>query len=255
MITPSSESQNIGANGRRTPDEIVAEIEGTRERLARTLDALEDKLSARRRLHAAADSARHMGENLMRSASDTLSPDITTMIRLDHAHVLALFRRFKPFTSPSRKKALVANACLALQIHAQLEEEIFYPALREAVGPSETLDKSVPEHDEMRSLITTLQSMEPRDVGYDETFRKLMRAVLHHVADEETTLLPQAEELMSHRLAGLGKQMTKRRVELLKPHAAEVAVTTMRSFPVAFATAVAGVTALSWLAFRPRKHM
>ena len=62
------------------------------------------------------------------------SPTITNMIRMDHTHVLMLFRRFKPDTSLARKKALVANACLALEVHAQLEEEIFYPALREVLG-------------------------------------------------------------------------------------------------------------------------
>ncbi len=49
------------------------------------------------------------------------------MIRLDHTHVLALFRRFNRSASIRRKEAIVANACLALEIHATLEEEIFYP--------------------------------------------------------------------------------------------------------------------------------
>ncbi len=162
-----------------------------------------------------------------------LSPSITSMIRMDHTHVLALSRRFHPDTSPARKLALVTNACLALEIHARLEEEIFYPALRNAAGPDPVLDKSVPEHDEMRGLIAKLRAMEPEDPEYDTTFMQLIRIVLHHVADEETRLLPEAERRLQSQLRELGQQMTKRRLQLLKPHALEVTKTTMQSFPVA----------------------
>jgi hypothetical protein len=70
----------------------------------------------------------------MNSLLDRVTPGITAMIRLDHSHVLALSRRYKPAVSRGRKAALVTNACLALEIHAQLEEEIFYPALRAVIG-------------------------------------------------------------------------------------------------------------------------
>ena len=254
MNTASTENLSAASLAGRSPEEIERRIDGTREELSRTLDALQARLSVRRRFHEAADTARRKGEHLMRTATDTVCPDITTMIRMDHTHVLAVFRRYKPHATDGKKRALVANACLALEVHTQLEEEIFYPALRKAAVANEALDKSVPAHDEMRSLIGALRSMQPGDVGYDETFRTLMRVVLHHVADEETTLLPQAEELLAGQLGVLGLQMTKRRVELLKPHAAEMTRTTARSFPLVSATAVAGVLALSWLAIRPRRH-
>ena len=66
----------------------------------------------------------------MNPALERITPGITAMIRVDHSHVLALLRRYKPDISSNRRKALAANSCLALEIHAQLEEEIFYPALR-----------------------------------------------------------------------------------------------------------------------------
>jgi hypothetical protein len=157
-----------------------------------------------------------------------------------------LFRRFKPEVSPDRKAALVTNACLALEIHAQLEEEIFYPALRPVVAGDEgVLNKSVPEHDEMRQLIGELRSMEPGDPAFDRQFRALIRTVLHHVADEETTLLPLAEETLGDELRDLGARMTKRRIQLLGPHAGEVAVTAARSFPLATVAAGLGVAALA----------
>jgi hemerythrin superfamily protein len=231
----------------RSPEEIQQEIDGTRAELASTLEELESRLSPRQRLN----DVRETGQRLVRTGLNAVSPDITTMIRLDHTHVLALFRRFKPYTSLGKKRALVTNACLALEIHAQLEEEIFYPALLEATGPSAQLDKSVREHDAMRKLIADVRALEPGGPNYDETFRALIRDLLHHVADEETMLLPLAEEVMGEQLGELGLRMTRRRIELLRPHAQEVAMSSVRSFPVLFGAAAAGALLLGWLALRP----
>jgi len=185
------------------------------------------------------------------------SPTITSMIRLDHTHLLALFRRFHPDTPSSRKLALVTSACLALELHMQLLEEIFYPALRNVVGTDPVLEKSVPEHDEMRRLIQVLRTSNPEAADYDRTFRELMRLTLHHAADEESTLLPQAEQLLRNDLGTLGVQMAKRRMQLMGPHAGEFAATTVRSFPVATAALAAGALGLGVLLFgkRPAKHV
>ena len=181
------------------------------------------------------------------NAITRLAPSITTMIRIDHTHAMTLFHRFKADTSPNRKRALVRNACLAIEIHAQLEDEIFYPALRSVLTGDEVLDKSEPEHERMRQLINELRERLGADdasagTAFDDKFMDLMRLVIHHVADEETRLLPAAERLLADRLSDLGVEMTKRRMELLKPHAGELAATTIRSFPVA---AVAGAALLT----------
>ena len=176
----------------------------------------------------------------MNASLNNLSPSITAMIRMDHTHAMAVFHRYKVTTSEARKSALVRNVCLALEVHAQLEEEIFYPALREAGGGGDALEKSEPEHAEMRSLIGRLRASQPSESGFDDTFFALMRVVIHHVADEESVLLPLAERVMEDRLCELGMQMTKRRMQLIAPHARELAVTTAQSFPV-LATAFAGL--------------
>jgi hemerythrin superfamily protein len=253
QMTPGPGDSNTRSYSERSPDEIEQEIEYTRQRLTDTLEALEDKLSPREQLMRAKQSALAMGDRVLRSTQSALTPDITTMIRMDHTHVAALFRRYKPGTSLGRKRALVTNACLALEIHATLEEEIFYPALARVLAHDEVLSKSKPEHDHMRRLIEVLRGSDPADVGYDDTFRELMRSVLHHVADEESVLLPQAEELLGGQLGELGMQMTRRRMELLKPHLGEVAMTTARSFPMATAAVASGALALAWLVFRPSR--
>ncbi len=181
-------------------------------------------------------------------------PSITNMIRLDHGHVTALFHRYRVGTSRMRKQAIARNACLALEIHAQLEEEIFYPALARVAGNNEALAKSKPEHDEMRRLIGNLQGMTAGTAEFDQTFFDLMRAVLHHVADEESTLLPEAERALSGQLGELGMQMTKRRMQLIAPHAGEVALTGVQSFPIASLMLAAGALTLGAALFsrRPR---
>jgi hemerythrin superfamily protein len=198
----------------------------------------------------------------MNAVTRRLAPSITTMIRMDHSHVLALFHRFKANTSAGKKRALVTNACLALQVHAQLEEEIFYPALRAVLSDDPVLEKSEAEHNEMRQLIDDLRARAAGDgpVGdttFDETFTDLMRIVMHHVADEETRLLPAAERLLSDRLSDLGLEMTQRRVELLKPHAGEIAASAIRSFPggaVAGLLFTAGAVALGAMLYTRRRY-
>lgn len=176
----------------------------------------------------------------MNPALNKLSPTITNMIRMDHTHVLLTFHQYEIGISPKKKQALVTNACLALEIHAQLEEEIFYPAMRLLTGETAALEKSVPEHDEMRRLIDKLRGMKPTDSTYDQTFMELMRDVLHHVADEETVILPEAERRLGRQLDELGARMTKRRLQLMAPHAGELASSTLRSFPTSAMMVAAG---------------
>jgi hypothetical protein len=177
----------------------------------------------------------------MSSLLSQLSPSITNMIRLDHTHVLSAFHQYEIGASERRKKGLVDNVCLAIEIHAQLEEEIFYPALR-VVSDNEALRKSTPEHDEMRGLISRLRNMPVGDATYDDTFFALMRHVMHHVADEETQLLPAAERLLADQLQDLGAQMTKRRLELAAPRTPELASSFARSMSPGTLVAAASAT-------------
>ena len=180
----------------------------------------------------------------MYKALKTFVPTVTNMIRADHTHVLATFHQYEIDTSPGTKQALVNTICLALEVHAQLEEEIFYPAMRQVAGDAGVVGKSVPEHDEMRRLIGRLRGMNPGDAGYDATVMELMRDVMHHVADEETILLPDAERQLADRLEDLGATMTKRRLELIAPKTLEIAWNTARSLPASNVLMGAGVLAL-----------
>src|SRR6476620_1231687 len=119
----------------------------------------------------------HCREAFMNSLFSRISPSITNMIRMDHTHVLTTFHQYESDSSPRVTKGLVDTVCVALEIHAQLEEEIFYAALR-AVAETDFVKKSVPEHDEMRRLIGQLRKLAPEDAGYDEAFMQLMNTVM-----------------------------------------------------------------------------
>jgi len=181
----------------------------------------------------------------MNHMMNRFSPNAITQIRMDHTHALMTFHKYHIDTSPSRKRAIVETLSLALTIHATLEEEIFYPAMR-SIDP-DLVDKSIPEHGEMKRLIGELHQLRPEDRSYDATVMDLMRDVLRHVADEETKLLPDAERVLGEqRLSELGAQMTRRRMQLAAPHAGEMAVNTVRSYPGA-TLAFTGILALGGL--------
>src|SRR4051812_19966707 len=144
----------------------------------------------------------------MKSMLSALAPSATELIRADHTRVMAAFHRYSIHTPPAVKQAIVASVCLALDVHARIEEEIFYPAMR-TLGNA-LMDELTAEHSKMRSFMAALEGVEPASGQYDNLFMELMREVIHHVADEETRVLPEAERLLAPQLGELGARMAKR---------------------------------------------
>jgi hypothetical protein len=104
----------------------------------------------------------------------------------------------------------------------------------------------------MHESIAKLRAMNPDATAYDDTLLVLMREVLHHVADEETILLPMAEESLAHDLRRLGARMNTRRAHLVASRPAELAINSAGAFPVLTASLL-GAAALAVLsALRPR---
>src|SRR5918998_1343966 len=111
----------------------------------------------------------------MHALLSKISPSATDTIRADHTRVMASFHRYKLDAAPEMRRALVGSICLALEVHAQIEEEIFYPAMRTA--DARILDKLEPEHQEMRRLIAMLRSLEPTAPRAGELVRHKARAM------------------------------------------------------------------------------
>jgi hemerythrin superfamily protein len=183
-----------------------------------------------------------------------LSPSITDMIRFDHSHLLVTFHQYTATAKPGVKQALAETICDALEIHAMLEEEIFYPAIRR-LEDSPVLQKSEPEHIEMRRLINEIRETKIGDARHDELLHDLMRDVMHHAADEETVLLPQAERLLDKdRLEELGAQMASRRMGLLKPKAGKLVKNTAVGFSGSTTAIVVGLAGALMAARYVSKH-
>ncbi len=161
---------------------------------------------------------------------ERVAPQATQLVRRDHTRVLDTFHRYRATASPAVRQALAQTACLALEVHTRIEEELLYPAVREA-SDSDFLRRAVPEHEEMRRLIAQLRRMHASDPEYDATFLTLMRDVMHHMADEETDFLPQAERVLRGRLGELGTQMMRRRVALMAPRTADLVFHRVRAAP------------------------
>ena len=150
----------------------------------------------------------------MAKAQDTQAEDAASLFIEDHRKV-KMFDEFKKLKSedPEEKEDLVRMACTQLRIHAMLEEEIFYPAVREKLKDTGLIDEAEVEHTVAKQLIGELEEMTPEEELYDAKFTVLGEYVNHHVAEEEKQIFPQAKKAKVD-MQALGKQIQQRKKEL-----------------------------------------
>ena len=143
--------------------------------------------------------------------------DALSMLKADHDKVRKMFKDFEKLdTEEDQEKAqLVKQACMELKIHSQLENEIVYPAIREAIEDDDLMDEALVEHEAAEELISQLEQMQPGDEMYDAKFTVLGEYVNHHIAEEQKEMFPKARKAKID-LAELGEQMTARKHELMK---------------------------------------
>lgn len=116
------------------------------------------------------------------------------ILTADHREVEALFTKVRqPTCIGKEREALVGEICLALKNHAAVEEEVAYPAFRAAGVDSPILDEAEVEHDSIKQLIASLQSMGVNDQRYDARVTVLGEYVKHHVREEEGKMFPLAQ--------------------------------------------------------------
>jgi hemerythrin-like domain-containing protein len=130
----------------------------------------------------------------------------------DHDRVKELFKTFEDATSTAEKDKIIAAAVKELKIHAVIEEEIFYPAVRRHVG-KDIMNEADEEHHVARVLIAELDRDGRRDDHRDAKFKVLSESVQHHIKDEEGEVLPKAKELKID-FEALGAQMLARKASL-----------------------------------------
>ena len=114
--------------------------------------------------------------------------DAIDLLMEDHKNVQKMFKAFeksKDEMGDAEKGEMVRHCCMELKIHTQLEEEIFYPAAREAIEDEELVDEAEVEHAAAKQLINELEQMEPGEDLYDARFTVLGEYVNHHIKEEE----------------------------------------------------------------------
>ncbi|HEX2055338.1 MAG TPA: hemerythrin domain-containing protein [Nitrospiraceae bacterium] len=115
------------------------------------------------------------------------------LLRKDHEEVKGLFRDFASATEDSEKERIVREAIRALDLHAAIEESVFYPAVREdSPDAKDKLDESLEEHHVVKGLIAELREMSAADERYAAKFRVLAENVKHHIKEEEAKLFARA---------------------------------------------------------------
>ena len=138
------------------------------------------------------------------------------VLKKDHDEVEKLFDQFEDAKDESNselKAQIVAAVCKALTIHARIEEEIFYPALRREDDADDLLDEAAVEHQTVKNLVTELAAAAPGDDLYDAKVQVLSEYVKHHVREEEGELFPLARKADLD-LEALGRELVARKESL-----------------------------------------
>lgn len=144
------------------------------------------------------------------------STDAIELLTRQHREVEEMFERFENMTDRAKvsKKKLADEICNALIMHTTIEEEIFYPATREASEDTEDMvDEAVVEHASAKDLIAQIMEMDPGDELYDAKVKVLGEMIEHHVEEEEKEMFPKTRELKLDMVA-LGEEMQARQKEI-----------------------------------------
>ena len=142
--------------------------------------------------------------------------DAVELLTQQHREVEEMFERFENMTDRAKvsKKKLADEICNALIMHTTIEEEIYYPATREASEDTEDMvDEAVVEHASAKDLIAQIMEMDPGDDLYDAKVKVLGELVEHHVQEEEEEMFPKTRELKLD-LKALGQEMKARQMEI-----------------------------------------
>jgi len=142
--------------------------------------------------------------------------DAVALLTTDHDKAKQLFREYDRVArlgDVELKSDLALQICLELTIHTQIEEELFYPAVRSETGDEKMVRDAIQEHAEAKELIAHIQGMAADDQDLDDTVAMLRRAIEHHVEEEEREMFPQARQ-SGVDLGRLREQLADRKEQL-----------------------------------------
>lgn len=127
-------------------------------------------------------------------SQEASASSVTDMLRNDHKKVKGLFEEFEQAEDATTKQRIVETALTELEVHSKLEEELIYPAIRSEIDDEDLMDEALEEHHVVHGLLGELKKMKASDERYDAKFTVLAENVRHHIKEEESEMLPKAED-------------------------------------------------------------
>jgi hemerythrin superfamily protein len=168
-------------------------------------------------LQKSTDAVKDAGTGLLNTAREavvstvTAQHDAVSVLKAQHREVEALFKRVLASDDPRSRKELLGEIAHALAVHTEIEEEVFYPAVRSlGTEPIEDLiDEAFEEHHVVDLILAELPRVNPRDDRFVAKMTVLSEVVDHHVKEEESDMFKRAQALGVKRLTELGEQLQK----------------------------------------------
>ena len=151
------------------------------------------------------------------ASSRPRTQDAINLLRADHKTVSEMFDEYdrrKNRLSPDKKREMVETICQELRVHARIEEEIFYPAARQALKDPDLLDEAQVEHNSAKDLMSQLEAGGPDEELFDAKVKVLGEYVKHHVKEEQNELFPKVKKSKLD-TQQLGEELMRRKQELM----------------------------------------
>jgi hemerythrin superfamily protein len=143
--------------------------------------------------------------------------DAVDLLDADHKLAQKLFLDYQALSDdggpPEARQQLARKICQDLSVHTQIEEEIFYPRVREAIRDDALMEEALREHAEAKKMIARIQGMAPTDAALDDTVKQLFVAIMDHVMDEREKLFLKARYSTAD-LRGMVPELHARKKEL-----------------------------------------
>ena len=158
----------------------------------------------------------------MPTSTKRAAPDACSLLDTDHRNVKKMFKEYEELTksraadAQQKKRELANQICTELTIHAQIEEEIFYPALREAISETDLLDEAEVEHGSAKELIAQIESATDVDDKFDAKVIVLGEYIDHHVKEERNEIFVKARAAKGLDLVAMREQLATRKEELME---------------------------------------
>ena len=157
----------------------------------------------------------------MPTSTKRSEPDACNLLDTDHRNVKKMFKEYETLTSSrsadseQKRRDLANEICMELTVHAQIEEEIFYPAVREAIKEVDLLDEAEVEHASAKDLIAQIQEATEVDDKFDAKVTVLGEYIDHHVKEERNEIFVKARAARGLDLVAMREQLAARKEELM----------------------------------------